>query len=239
MSRVGTLCRMLVHAGTGASLVLFIVVVGFGVRSYAVWEVLNSHGFDLYKRWCGPTWQINLFSGNGGIRVMLSRPAEPIPEAERQRLSRIRVSAYERYRGPLKYPGIGPGGRFSPLLVRWGFNWRRLSSRSDFAGYADDWIVFPYWFRASWWAILPGFVGLRAVWKRNRARRSTRPGCIVCGYDLRATPHRCPECGSAAVTEQRKAAEPGEEKRRIQEGKGAENGKRERSLIEGAEPQKP
>jgi hypothetical protein len=53
-------------------------------------------------------------------------------------------------------------------------------------------IAVPHWFLALLFAILPA-LHLRAT---IRSRRRGRAGqCPRCGYDLRATPARCPECG--------------------------------------------
>ena len=56
-------------------------------------------------------------------------------------------------------------------------------------------VVVPYWALA-----LPA--GVVAAWwlaqirrQRNRAQAGAVP-CSECGYDLRATPGRCPECGA-------------------------------------------
>jgi len=49
------------------------------------------------------------------------------------------------------------------------------------------------------WACVAGFGILPAAWSARRARRRgrlKRGHCTACGYDLRATPGRCPECGN-------------------------------------------
>lgn len=55
--------------------------------------------------------------------------------------------------------------------------------------------VVPYWLLAALTAVAPAlWLYLRA--RRSSARRRSRLGlCPTCGYDLRATRGKCPECG--------------------------------------------
>lgn len=80
----------------------------------------------------------------------------------------------------------GRGGKtFSPIL---GFEYMSMK------GY---WlIVLPYWFLF----LLAGIMPARWLWPLSQKhRRRIGNLCAVCGYDLRATPEKCPECGTMAA----------------------------------------
>jgi hypothetical protein len=57
-------------------------------------------------------------------------------------------------------------------------------------------ITFPLWAAVALFALLPSIAAIRASIRRWRIRRLL---CTMCGYDLRASKDRCPECGTPIV----------------------------------------
>jgi hypothetical protein len=74
--------------------------------------------------------------------------------------------------------------------------------------YGDDKtrvIVVPHWSLALGLAILPSLAIRRKLRQRSRIRRGE---CVNWGYDLRATPDRCPECGAEVSPGKIKGTQP-------------------------------
>ena len=114
-----------------------------------------------------------------------------------------------------------------PRRATWHFNWSRGRSHSRFAQGPEwaarlglDWefgkvreggrangeywsnrdvfLCVPYWALV----LVPGAAGWLIGRRPRRRRRRLRRGlCAACGYDVRATPGRCPECGFTAATD--------------------------------------
>jgi hypothetical protein len=91
------------------------------------------------------------------------------------------------------YKRHGPLGRLHGFGVA---GWVSRSTHEQFA--AACVVTFPSWLAISAFAIAPALC-LWRLFRDGRVRRRERTGhCPACGYDLRATPERCPECGAVA-----------------------------------------
>ena len=93
------------------------------------------------------------------------------------------------------------------VVKRWGFilvNGQRMTPVTppspDILGTVDFFpslaVAVPYWFLILSGSFLPILV-VRRRWLLRRRRRLRL--CLGCGFDLRATPDRCPECGTVSA----------------------------------------
>lgn len=169
MKRLGL---WLFNLAAGVSLVLCVAFAGLWVRSMYMGDLISVVGRDA----------MGIRSELGLIHVSISRAA-----AWERRPSRHEAWPHD--------PSYSP---WSQLGRNW---WDGLGFGHYIgwtaSGYQIDQYVLPYYFLVVVTALLPGlFIGLFLIRTLFSRRRSNRGLCAKCGYDLRATPERCPECGA-------------------------------------------
>jgi len=187
-------------ATAAVSLLLCAAAFVLWVRSYWVWEDLYIFQPPSYACRRALPFPFTVRSSAGGLCIGLLRPHGPVPPQEVQREARdFPPWSFERIKTQPIYPrSVGPSQ--TPSSPGWteslGVSWARWPSTTEFVTYDALLITFPYWMAALAAAILP------AVWtirQRRQRRRRSFGLCHVCGYDMRATPERCPECGAVPV----------------------------------------
>jgi hypothetical protein len=83
-----------------------------------------------------------------------------------------------------------PGSAWAGQTNHFGFRYNRYSD-----GSANFWV--PLWIIAGVASVATYAIGRPVVIGWRRERRELKNLCPTCGYDVRATPERCPECGLA------------------------------------------
>jgi hypothetical protein len=128
---------------------------------------------------------------------------------------------FPRHSGTIECRTVGIGSCFGRLWIEWSDNYfvsgsdgfelsRHTEPAQKYAPWSSsDWGVATlnalggtvYHLSAPHWAIvvvLLSISGTRIAMGLQRRLRARIGRCFRCGYDLRATPDRCPECGTAA-----------------------------------------
>jgi hypothetical protein len=202
MKRLG---RWLFNLAALVSLALLVISAGVWVRSEFV-AVLVVYGVYLPGTPMWPVIAQDTYFGVGRGEVSLGRETSAVDMLP-AKIPQPGVGRWD-YK---EFPALGAVSYIPPVstvflnlspisftesglgAVHW-----RSPSYTGMAGDAGGWVSKDTYF-VPLWAFVAMFAILPAVWHTALARRQMRRMagcCLKCGYDLRATPDRCPECGT-------------------------------------------
>ena len=195
--RVRFFILRIVHSvGCFVPLVACLATAVMWARSY--WIVDRIHGDQATEtQYLGYT---SVASWRGRLLLQFERQSKPLPKS----LFFTGALGYESYESwpspPAEPPVKGP---LAPQFYSApsGFGWRIVTFHTrlpnalrsipvDYGVTRNAIFVVPFYAIAIL-TILPPL-----LWLRARLRRRPPGGCPICGYDLRASPDRCPECGT-------------------------------------------
>ena len=180
--------RRLFKLAAGASLVVCLAVCLLWVRSFwtldsVFYTPIHPTAYDRYR--------VSTYRGGMGFSWNYFRFAATDRAA-------FKAWSQQHFEDPgfliaHEHPAQGARTAHSPYRFRYfaGQNLPYVTSPPGTNGMASLWL--PLWVFIAMFLVLPVAWLLR--WRRERPAGSGT--CPICGYDLRATPQRCPECGTA------------------------------------------
>ena len=185
--------RRLLNLVTLLSLVLCVAAAVLWARSYGnrIHPMLDVPCQTvLYRVW--------MENGNGRFGLSLNRWTWETPAPPQRRELTWCESDPEPLRSWLfarrpRGDGVQVGGM--DLIYRVVYEHRHPTPGRQRGSYVYGGFVVPHAYAAALFLVLPA-ARLRISMRRRRRRKMNR--CARCGYDLRGTPQRCPECGTVA-----------------------------------------
>jgi hypothetical protein len=181
----------------------------FGMIAFMWWRSYRTNDdYGWYNQqwqdWDGQCDALVVCSDSGGLmfavlhRKLPLAPDHPDKDWRRDNPARSYFKHYDM--PPAGYPYMAP--KF-PGWGHWGFGYF-AGARTPPIGpmvHDDRHFVVPYWFVCGLLLVLPAAETRRYYRRRREICRNRQYVCPTCGYDLRATPDRCPECGAIPAQE--------------------------------------
>jgi hypothetical protein len=183
--------RILLRAFTLLSLLLCLAMTALWARSYVRSDqvIAGYWNYQLHPNYKNyyDAWEFDATNQHGRWTMTLrlhgciAGPGryETSPRAKGKRFDLGPIDADRLAMNDYYFDSKQHAGSFAGIRYTWQPRWRAISV--------------PHPMSTPLLAILP----LAAVIRRRRERHRRESGCCMnCGYDLRATPDRCPECGA-------------------------------------------
>jgi hypothetical protein len=183
----------------------FAISLLLGIATCALWARSRSH-MDI-ARAAGlvdaalSQSRVEFYSSEGVIcftRVRCEHSTGPVTEMMGSGFASLPVSATSRGRSR-PFTGFGPQ---DPQPFGFGVV-RSVNTDPPTGRRWTHWALsLPHWFVALLLIVLPArtLIARFATWRRQHAGR-----CLTCGYDIRASLERCPECGNSVTPQPSKA----------------------------------
>ena len=193
------LLRILRNSWAVLSLLLFTLIVILIVRSYFItdWFMVYKFEYQQYRTYF-TAYHVQIGKGGIGYNQLLQSQTDPEKKFEawiRQRVSQRQSSMHGTKPAQYPYFNFGPSKKHFGVDVGH-FRYADATpiiKRPRAEGFE---VIFPLWHPLLLLILTGGPFWLLVY----RARRRPKPGhCAHCGYDLRASPNLCPECGAIAI----------------------------------------
>jgi hypothetical protein len=210
---VRRLLHILLNAATVLSLMLCVVAVVLWVRSYRSIDLVTRASARLHRA----------VSGGGLFLESLTLNRERGSWRDRSTKATRTTEDYAKWPGASSTGAtrpwlwmVKPYDRATLLADAWGPDLHRalpemtvidLARQRTFDNADGSLLTYrligrrvwvPYWLVVAITGLLPAW---RTFARHRRSRRSRLNLCASCGYDLRATPDRCPECGAVPTAQ--------------------------------------
>ena len=176
--------RRLINFLTLLSLLLCVATVALCVRSYVATDHVTYARYRVRDDGATSYRRIDARTGRGSAVIFFRWSGNPVrPNYPPD------VVGWRHATAP-------PEKASAPHVQRWGFgcHWYRGPVPAAGLWYWEGNVAFPLYVPAAL-LVVPAL-----IWQLARVRRTRRAAagrlCAACGYDLRATPERCPECGT-------------------------------------------